>query len=293
METPPPLDTPLLAASAIILGILLSSLVLWYQRLKRRRDSILPRTCLDSWSIGWVNFGLFICGLILWVTLFQTAGGLIQAQLTDNESKVLTPWLAVYAVLLLQVPLLVAYYLSQRCFSQYFACQINFKPFTLLQAVSSTLPVFIRFLPLIWLASLLWTHILEDLQGFGLIDKAPPQELVQLFQSGGDPLAIGLLVIFAIVLAPIVEEIIFRACIYRFLKGQMSLLLAQLLSATLFALVHANLLSFAPLLLVGILLARNYERSGNLLIPILFHAFFNAFSLTMLLLISQSDWPMP
>ena len=47
---------------------------------------------------------------------------------------------------------------------------------------------------------------------------------------------------------------------------------------SLFAVVHANLLSFAPLLLVGILLARNYERSGNLLVPILFHAFFNAFS---------------
>ena len=94
-------------------------------------------------------------------------------------------------------------------------------------------------------------------------------------------------------LAPIVEELIFRACIYRFLKGQMSILLAQLCSAALFAVVHANLLSFAPLLLVGILLARNYERSGNLLIPILFHAFFNAFSLIMLLIISQSDWPMP
>ena len=293
METSPQPDTPLLIASVIILGILLSSLILWYRRLRSRRDSILPNTCIDSWTIGWVNFGLFICGLILCVSLFQTAGGLLHQHFFEDNATELTPWLAVYAVLLLQVPLFIAYYLSQRCFANYFACQINFKPFTLLQAASSTLPVFIRFLPLIWLASLLWTHILEDLQGFGLIDKAPPQELVQLFQSGGDPLALGLLVIFAIVLAPIIEEIIFRACIYRFLKGQMSLLLAQLLSATIFALVHANLLSFAPLLLVGILLARNYERSGNLLIPILFHAFFNAFSLTMLLLISQSDWPMP
>lgn len=293
METTPQPDTPLLAASAIILGILLGSLLLWYRRLRGRRDSILPSACVDSWTIGWVNFGLFICGLILCVAFFQTAGGLIHQHLSEDDSKTLTPWLAVYAVLLLQVPLLLAYYLSQRCFSQHFACQINFKPFSFRQAIQTTLPVFIRFLPLIWLASLLWTHILEDLQGFGLIEEAPPQELVQLFQSGGHPLAIGLLVIFAVVLAPIVEELIFRACIYRFLKGQMSLVLAQLCSASLFALVHANLLSFAPLLLVGILLARNYERSGNLLIPILFHAFFNAFSLLMLLLISQSDWPMP
>lgn len=293
METSPQPDTPLLIASFIILGVLLSSLILWYRRLRTRKDSILPSTRVDSWTIGWVNFGLFVCGLILCVSLFQTAGGLLYQHFFEDETTALTPWLAVYAVLLLQVPLLIAYYLSQRCFANYFACQINFQPFTLRQAAVNTLPVFIRFLPLIWLTSLLWTHILEDLQGFGFINEAPPQELVQLFQAGGHPLAIGLLVIFAIVLAPIVEEIIFRACIYRFLKGQMSILLAQLLSATLFALVHANLLSFAPLLLVGILLARNYERSGNLLIPILFHAFFNAFSLMMLLLVSQSDWPMP
>lgn len=293
METTPQPDTPLLIASAIILGILLSSLVLWYRRLRSRRESILPNTRVDSWTIGWVNFGLFICGLILCVSLFQTAGGLLHQHFFEDNSTELTPWLAVYAVLLLQVPLFIAYYLSQRCCAEYFACQINFRHFRLRQGIQTTLPVFIRFLPLIWLASLLWTQILEDLQGFGLINEAPPQELVQLFQSGGHPLAIGLLVISAVVLAPIIEEIIFRACIYRFLKGQMSILLAQLLSATLFALVHANLLSFAPLMLVGILLARNYERSGSLLIPILFHAFFNAFSLMMLLLISQSDWPMP
>ena len=149
METSPQPDTPLLIASVIILGILLSSLILWYRRLRSRRDSILPNTCIDSWTIGWVNFGLFICGLILCVSLFQTAGGLLHQHFFEDNATELTPWLAVYAVLLLQVPLFIAYYLSQRCFANYFACQINFKPFTLLQAASSTLPVFIRFLPLI------------------------------------------------------------------------------------------------------------------------------------------------
>ena len=184
METPPPIDTPLLAASAIILGILLSSLVLRYRRLKRRRDSILPSACLHSWNIGWVNFGLFICGFDPCVTLFQTAGGLIQEQITDIKvslyamARCLCCAPAASSALNRLLPQSALFFTNT-------ACQINFKPFSLRQGIQTTLPVFIRFLPLIWLASLLWTHILEDLQGFGLINEAPPQELVQLFQSGG------------------------------------------------------------------------------------------------------------
>ena len=53
--------------------------------------------------------------------------------------------------------------------------------------------------------------------------------------------------------------------------------------------MHANLMSFVPLVIVGILLARIYEKSGNLMVSIWFHAFFNAFSLLMLLITSMSD----
>ena len=53
--------------------------------------------------------------------------------------------------------------------------------------------------------------------------------------------------------------------------------------------MHANLMSFVPLVIVGVLLARAYEKSGNLLVPIWFHAFFNAFSLLMLLITSLSE----
>ena len=82
------------------------------------------------------------------------------------------------------------------------------------------------------------------LQRRGVIDEFPPQELIKLFTEGGDPVAISLLVIFAVVLAPIVEELIFRGGIYRFLKSQTTLLPAQIISGAFFAVMHGNLMSF-------------------------------------------------
>jgi len=141
----------------------------------------------------------------------------------------------------------------------------------------------------VWIASLIWTTVLTTLEKFGAIEAVEPQELITLFQGGGDPIAIGLLVIMAVVLAPIVEEIIFRGCVYRFLKSQTTRLPAQILSGCIFSFMHANLLSFVPLVVVGVLLARVYEKSGNILVPIWFHAFFNGFSLLMLFIASMSE----
>ena len=145
------------------------------------------------------------------------------------------------------------------------------------------------FLPLIWIVSLIWTNILGGFQTVGWIEEIEQQELVTLFQNGGHPMAMLLLVTLAVIMAPVVEEIIFRGCIYRFLKSQTSLLVAQIISGCIFSIMHANLLSLVPLILVGILLARIYEKTGSLNASIWFHALFNAFSLLMLFITSMSD----
>jgi membrane protease YdiL (CAAX protease family) len=93
----------------------------------------------------------------------------------------------------------------------------------------------------------------------------------------------------AVALAPIVEELIFRGCLYRFLKSQTTILPAQIISGILFSLIHANIFSFLPLVLVGVLLARVYEKTGSILVSIWFHAFFNGYTLLMLFLVNLSD----
>jgi membrane protease YdiL (CAAX protease family) len=287
METPT-VDAPIVIASLLVLAVLVGSAVLWIRQVQRPRDLIEANKGVAAWKIGWVNFGIFICAMILAVFLAQQIG--LALLLDPGEELVeLTPWLAVASVLLLQGPMIAVFYLARRFYPGQYAdrlSQVEHPPFG---SFKKALPLFVMLLPVVWIATLIWSSILNVLQHLGVVEDFAPQELVTLFQSGGDWLAIGTLIFMAIVVAPVVEEIIFRGCIYRFLKSQTTLLGAQIISGSVFAMLHANLLSFVPLVLVGVLLARVYEKTGSLGVAIWFHAFFNAFSLGMLFITGMSD----
>ncbi|NBB78882.1 MAG: CPBP family intramembrane metalloprotease [Verrucomicrobia bacterium] len=287
-----PVDPPLVITSLLFLGVLGTSLLLWVQHLRTPQDRRTPEPGISAWPIGWVNFGIFICTLVVTIVAVQTftVALFFDGPPDPDSPRELTPWLAIAGVLFLQLPMLAAFYGLRRTYPAHFAGRLNDVALAPNAAFKQALPLFIRYLPIVWLAALIWGGLLGGLEAAGLIEGVEPQELVSLFQAGGDPLAIGLLVLMAVVLAPIVEEIIFRGCLYRFLKSQTTHLPAQLISGSLFALMHANLFSFIPLAVVGVLLARVYERSGHLLVPIWFHAFFNGFSLLMLYVTSQSQF---
>lgn len=287
METPT-LDAPIVIAFLLILAVLISSAVLWIRQVQIPGDLSQPDKSVAAWKIGWVDFGIFISTMVLAVILAQRIGF---ALLLEPEQGVpeLTPWLAVASVFLLQGPMLAVFHLTRRFYPDHYADRLSRAEYSFADSFKKAVPVFIMFLPVVWIVTLIWSSILSALQNAGLIEEFAPQELVTLFQSGGDWLAIILLVAMAVVVAPIVEEIIFRGCIYRFLKSQTTLLGAQIISGAVFALLHANLLSFIPLVIVGVLLARVYEKTGSLAVAIWFHAFFNAFSLGMLFITGMSD----
>ena len=291
MQADPQVDAPLIVASLSILLFLGSSLVLWIRHIQRPESSIENDPGAPAWPIGWVNFGIFICAMITCVYVVQVAAGLLffEAPAEGEASLKLTPWLAVFAVLLLQVPMLAVFYAARRFYPGLYASRLNNAELSIFVSFKKALPLFLMLLPGVWIAALVWTKVLSGIEGFGLIEDLEQQDLVTLFQGGGDPVAIGLLVIAAVVLAPIVEELIFRGCLYRFLKSQTTLLPAQIASGILFSIIHWNLLSFLPLVLVGIFLARVYEKTGSILVAIWFHAFFNAFSLGMLFITNLSD----
>jgi membrane protease YdiL (CAAX protease family) len=317
---PEELDSAAMFAGFIILVILGASAALWIMHLQHSNRTFVREANVPVWPIGWINFGIFLCAMIASVVVTQLfAGELIylmspsdDALISDKievvetnsapdlvnttdtleaEKPELTPWMAVLAVLLLQLPLLATFYALRRFYPSSFAGRLNSHVLTVWQALAQAIPQFIRYLPVIWIASFAWSGFLTVLQRQGIIDEFPPQELIKLFTAGGDPTAMTLLVICAVVLAPIVEEIIFRGGIYRFLKSQTTLLPAQILSGVFFAVMHGNLMSLLPLVVVGIFLARVYERSGNILVPMCFHACFNGFSLLMLYIMSQSSIP--
>ncbi|CAA6677927.1 MULTISPECIES: CPBP family intramembrane glutamic endopeptidase [unclassified Lentimonas] len=318
---PVELDAAATLAGLIFLGILGGSAALWIAHFQRPKLNFECEANVPAWTIGWINFGIFLCAIVISVVIAQLFAGamlqladhssatspieisreVIETSRTDTESieepssaekPELTPWMAVAAVLLLQLPLLATFYGLRKFYPEHFAGRLNVHVLSLRQVLAQALPLFIRYLPIIWIVSFTWSGLLTVLQRYGIIDEFPPQELIKLFTNGGDPVAITLLVICAVILAPLAEETIFRGGIYRFLKSQTTRLPAQIISGAIFALMHANLMSFLPLVVVGVLLARVYERSGNILVPMCFHACFNGFSLLMLYIMNHSSVPM-
>ena len=78
-----------------------------------------------------------------------------------------------------------------------------------------------------------------------------------------------LIAIPLVVAAPIVEELVFRGVLYRYLRGGLGVLLAVLLSALVFAVLHVVI---PPLFLMGIVLAALAQRTNSLLPGIVLHA---------------------
>ena len=94
---------------------------------------------------------------------------------------------------------------------------------------------------------------------------------------------------FAVVLAPVAEEFIFRGMLFPFLKRLGLPWLAWFGVSALFALIHCNAVSFLPLLLLALALTWLYDQTGNLLAPITAHALFNAINLVLLLTVPDAS----
>ena len=111
-----------------------------------------------------------------------------------------------------------------------------------------------------------------------------PQEAVKAFKTaGGLPLKV-MMGVAAVVVAPLVEETVFRGFIYGVLKRYTDGWFAAACSASLFAAVHMHVATFVPLFVLALGLCVAYERTGSLLVPMWMHALFNGVSTTLLLL---------
>lgn len=89
---------------------------------------------------------------------------------------------------------------------------------------------------------------------------------------------------YALVLAPVWEEVFFRGTLFPWLADRLPVHQAQWLSALAFGAVHLHGPTLIPLTVFGALLAGIYRTSGSLVPSILVHAFFNANTCILLLL---------
>jgi uncharacterized protein len=124
------------------------------------------------------------------------------------------------------------------------------------------------------------------------VEEPVEQQLLQDALAGGWPLA--LVALLAVVVAPVVEEVIFRGVLFRALADRINLTVGLVLSSAIFALIHIEVVLSQPFALVGLftvgfLLALAYHLTGNLMVAVLGHAVFNAISLGLTVLIDRLD----
>ena len=127
---------------------------------------------------------------------------------------------------------------------------------------------------------------LMDLVHWNAQDQPMVQELQDPSLTVAEKVFLG---VVAVVVAPMVEELLFRGILYPALKklGRPSLALWG--SSALFALVHFNVATFVPLLIFALLLVYLYETFENLLAPIVAHSLFNAANFLVLIYQDQID----
>ncbi|MBL9190372.1 MAG: CPBP family intramembrane metalloprotease [Opitutaceae bacterium] len=108
-----------------------------------------------------------------------------------------------------------------------------------------------------------------------------PQDTVLMLTRLESRGLIAAMILLAVAVAPIVEEAVFRAGAFRFLRGRVPRWVALLLPGIFFAALHVNwgtfagLDSLAPLVVLAVLFSLAYERTGHIGVPIIAHALFN------------------
>jgi len=109
------------------------------------------------------------------------------------------------------------------------------------------------------------------------------QQAVKVMQASQSMAELVLHGLAAILIAPLVEELVFRGILYPSLKQVGYPKLALWGTSIIFALTHGNLMILLPLTVLAIILTFLYETTNNLLAPIITHGLFNAANYAYLL----------
>lgn len=131
--------------------------------------------------------------------------------------------------------------------------------------------VAIVMLPISWSLMELSSKILRLFQV-----AVEPQQAVKVLQSARTITELACHGIAAILIAPVVEELVFRGILYPAIKQRGFHKLALWGTSIFFALTHGSLPILLPLTVLAIFLTFLYETTNNLLAPIVAHSFFNA-----------------
>jgi len=135
---------------------------------------------------------------------------------------------------------------------------------------------FLMCLPVMLVTAAVWERVL---QFAGL--PVERQDLIAMFANAESPWLLVVMITLAVAIAPLTEEFVFRAGLFRFLRTRIPRWLALAAPALFFACLHVNwntlqgLSSLAPLAVLAVLFSLAYERTGQIGTAIVAHALFN------------------
>ena len=129
----------------------------------------------------------------------------------------------------------------------------------------------------IFFVSFLYMFLMNSL--FGIENPGSKIEIL----VGNRSISSNILLVVVAVIAPFSEEVFFRGFLYSAFKKSWGVNVALLLSSFLFAIVHLELYSFIPLIIIGWLLAYLFEKTKSLLMPIFLHGVYNLILILILL----------
>jgi membrane protease YdiL (CAAX protease family) len=266
----------IIVAALILLGSALS----WY-RGGAYRKAIWP--AMPEFRISWLDFSLSIWALFfLFVALSMIAqkwllppGALDQMHHVGDLS-----WRVIFYGFVIQITFVVILLGIKISFA------LDFLPDRNLEGTRSTAAslmagaeMLLRYFPLLWVVSFAWVEILKWVGA-----DLSMQEAVSLLVQVEHPAKLAVVILTSILIAPILEELLFRGFILRVLSDKMTFWVANTLTSAFFAVMHFNLPSLFPIFTLSFLLGLLVRRTGDIRTAISMHACFNSYSVIFILI---------
>jgi membrane protease YdiL (CAAX protease family) len=130
--------------------------------------------------------------------------------------------------------------------------------------------------PLIILATVVTQLLFHNAQG---------SPLVSVVQTTNNPLLVIIFVVTVVMMAPLIEETLFRGLLFRAMNARMPFWGAAVISGVLFSLGHTSLGELLPIAVLGTAFAYMTRRTGGLWASAAAHAAFNGFTTLSVLLL--------
>ena len=143
---------------------------------------------------------------------------------------------------------------------------------------------YIAVIPIIAFCSLVYMKLLEHLHY-----PIDGQDIIQLLADPQQPAWLHVyLGVLAIVVAPLIEELIFRGIALTILVKHLKLMPSVYLVSLVFAAMHFHPASIMALFILAVAFSLAYLYSGSIAVPMVMHTLFNATSLIAVLLIRNT-----